>query len=54
MEFSYKLTEDDFIRGVRLERKALPIEPQDALFWMSIMGGLMILLPQFGRRSSGT
>jgi hypothetical protein len=44
MEFSYKLTEDDFIRGVRLERKASSRSSlKTALFWMSIMGGLMIL-----------
>ena len=55
MEFSYKLTEDEFIRGARLERKASSRSSlKTALFWMSIMAGLMILFAvNSAQRSSG-
>lgn len=44
MEISYKLTEAEFIRGARLERKASSRSSlKTALFWMAIMAGLMIL-----------
>jgi hypothetical protein len=44
MEISFKLTEDEFVRGARLERKASSRSSlKTALFWMSIMAGLMLL-----------
>ncbi len=44
MEISYKLTEEEFVRGARLERKASSRSSlKSALFWMSIMAALMIL-----------
>jgi hypothetical protein len=44
MEISYKLTEDEFVRGARLERKASSRSRlKSALFWMTIMAGLMVL-----------
>ena len=55
MEFSYKLTEDEFIRGVRLERKASSRSSlKTALFWMSIMAGLMILFAAIRPRDRQT
>lgn len=52
MEFSYKLTEAEFLRGARLERKASSRSSlKTALFWMSIMAGLMILFASIRSRN---
>ncbi len=52
MEISYKLTEAEFVRGARLERKASSRSSlKTALFWMSIMAGLMILFASIRPRN---
>jgi len=52
MEFSYKLTEAEFLRGARLERKSSSRSSlKTALFWMSIMAGLMILFAAIRSRN---
>ncbi len=52
MEITYKLTEDEFVRGARLERKASSRSSlKTALFWMSIMAGLMILFASIRPRN---
>ncbi len=44
MEFRFRLTEDEFVRGARLGRKASSRSSlKTALFWMTIMAGLMVL-----------
>jgi hypothetical protein len=44
MEISYRLTEDEFVRAARIERKASSRSSlKTALFWMTIMAGLMVL-----------
>ncbi len=44
MEISYKLTEDEFVRGARLESKVSSRSSlKTALFWMTIMAALMVL-----------
>ncbi len=52
MEFSYKLTEAEFMSGARLERKSSSRSSlKTALFWMSIMAGLMILFASIRPRN---
>jgi hypothetical protein len=52
MEFSYKLTEAEFMSGARLERKSSSrASLKTALFWMSIMAGLMILFASIRPRN---
>jgi hypothetical protein len=44
VEIRFQLTEDEFVRGARLGRKASSRSSlKTALFWMTIMAGLMVL-----------